>query len=259
MPPPGLQPHTTTGATIVETSPGVWRLAIPVGGKGSYRLAQLDDYCAKPRREFAWRPGFFLELQARCSAADLPGTWGFGLWNDPFSMSILSGAGALRLPALPNAAWFFFASPPNHLTLRADLPANGNLGACFQSPLIPPPLLLLGALFLPCILIPPFMRLMRRLGSKIVRQDALALSLDPCQWHTYRLELHADHVCFQVDAGAVFRSTTVPNGPLGLVLWIDNQYAALPPTGRLRYGTLPTPDDAWIELRGLDWGGIEGL
>ena len=42
-----------------------------------------------------------------------------------------------------------------------------------------------------------------------------------------------------------------PNGPLSLVIWVDNQYAALPPRGRLRYGTLPNPEPAWLEIREL--------
>jgi hypothetical protein len=35
------------------------------------------------------------------------------------------------------------------------------------------------------------------------------------------------------------------------VIWIDNQYAALPPTGRLSFGALPNPQPAWIEISDL--------
>jgi hypothetical protein len=39
---------------------------------------------------------------------------------------------------------------------------------------------------------------------------------------------------------------------LGLVLWIDNQYAAFPPTGRLRIGSLLNPESAWLELADVE-------
>ena len=253
-----LRPHLTPGAAVQKMEHGGWRLEIPPGDKGEYRLAQLDDYSRLPRRDFAWRPGFRLQLQARASAAVLPGTWGFGLWNDPFSMGVLSGTGILRLPALPNAAWFFFASPPNYLSLRDDLPAQGNLAAVFRSPRVPPLLLALGAPLLAVCLVPPVMRLLRRWGRRVIRQDAVDIALDPTAWHTYALQWLPGYVHFLVDGETVLQSAVVPRGPLGLVLWVDNQYAALPPSGRLGYGTLPTPEGAWVEVRELSWGRVNG-
>jgi hypothetical protein len=40
------------------------------------------------------------------------------------------------------------------------------------------------------------------------------------------------------------------------VLWIDNQYAALPPKGRLSFGTLPVPQPAWIEIADIKFSQI---
>lgn len=245
---PGLRPQLTNGSRISEIEPGVWRLGIPQGDHASYRLAQLDDYCQIPRKDFAWKAGVRLRLQARASSDPIPGTWGFGFWNDPFSMSLLSGVGALRLPALPNAAWFFFASPPNYLSLDDNLPAFGSLAATFRSYPLWPPLLFLGAPLLPFALAPPLMRVLRRLGQGIIHQDAVGLSLDATIWHTYQLDWEPHSVNFSVDGESVFHTTIVPYGPLGLVLWIDNQYAAIPPTGKPAYGRLPTPPDTWIEL-----------
>jgi hypothetical protein len=42
---------------------------------------------------------------------------------------------------------------------------------------------------------------------------------------------------------------------LGFVLWVDNQYAAFPPDGRIRFGSLENPEPAWIEVRNLSING----
>lgn len=246
-----LRANLTRGAQLSRLDGNTWRLAIPPGPAGRYRLAQIDDYSRLPRRAFRWRPPFSLELQGRASAAGLPGTWGFGLWNDPFGMGLLSDGAALRLPALPNAAWFFFASPQNYLSLRDDLPAQGGLAAVFHAPPWPSPLLLPALLGLPLLALPPAVRRLRRLGRAWVSEAACALTLDPSLWHTYRLDWQPGQVRFQVDGAAVFATPLAPCGPLGLVLWVDNQYACVPPSGCVRYGMLPNPETAWIELRDL--------
>jgi hypothetical protein len=238
---------------VSETSPGLFRLQIPPGEAGTYRLAQLDDYRSKPRRDFPWTRGFVLQLMARSSRRVMPGTWGFGFWNDPFSMAILSGAGMLRLPNLPNSAWFFFSSPPNYLTLRDDLPVCGNLAVSYRSVHIPPGLLLLCAPILTFSLLPPIMRFMRQLASAIIIQDAVDLRLDPTKWHTYLIEVRDNQVKFRVNGSTVLNTVVVPLGPLGLVLWIDNQYAALPPSGKLKFGTLATPENSWIEFKEISY------
>jgi hypothetical protein len=246
-----LKSQLTPGAQIEEVRPGAWRLTIPAGPAGRYRLAQLDDYCATPRSSFPWSPPFEMSLRARSSVGTIPGTWGFGLWNDPFSMGLLSGSGLVRLPMLPNTAWFFFASEPNYLSLYDDLPAQGGLAGAFRSPLWPPALLALGAPALPLALLPPAARLLRRLARRVVRQATAALSIDPVRWHTYGLDWRSDAVRCLVDGNEVLRTGVSPLGPLGLVLWVDNQYAALPPSGRFRYGTLAASQPAWVEISDL--------
>jgi hypothetical protein len=247
----GLRPNLTPGARVLETGPGAWRLEMPAGPQGSYRLAQLDDYGATRRADFPRCAPLHLTLRARASTGVIPGTWGFGLWNDPFGMALLSGAEALRLPVLPNAAWYFFASPPNYLSLRDDLPAQGALAATFQSPRWPAALLVLSAPVLPLFLLPSTTRLLRRLGRRFVQQDALQLQLDPTDWHTYGLIWQEGSVEFLLDGKMILKTDVSPLGPLGLVIWVDNQYAALPPNGRLRFGTLLNPEAAWIELADL--------
>lgn len=214
---------------------------------GRYRLAQLDDYHRLPRRAFPWHPPLSLSLSALASQESLPGTWGFGLWNDPFGLAFLQGGG-LRLPALPNAAWFFFASPPNYLSLRDDLPAQGALAATFQSPGWPSILFLPAILLAPLLLIRPLVRGVRRLARRVVKQDTAALSINPMERHAYRIDCDIDRTTFFVDGSLVLETNVAPAGPLGLVIWVDNQYAALPPDGRLGYGTLPNPQPSWIEV-----------
>lgn len=245
------------GGRVIQNGPDAWRLEIPAGGAGPYRLAQLEDYTGRVRRDFPWQPPTSLSLRARASAEEIPGTWGFGLWNDPFVLAVGRGYDLVRLPTLPQAAWFFFASPPNYLSLRDDLPAQGALAATFRSAHLPTMLLPVAAPALPLAIFPPGARLLRRLARLFVRQDSLELAIDATQWHNYGLSWRGDKVIFQVDGKIFFQTGVVPHGPLGLVMWVDNQYAALPPDGRFRSGKLPTPPDTWIEIAGLqiDQGG----
>ena len=131
--------HVTQSPTsrVVRLADDAWRLEIPPNARAGYRLAQLDDHGGLRRSDFHWKPPLKMSLQARVSAPDIPGTWGFGLWNDPFSFLIAYGGGVPRLPALPEAAWFFHASPHNYLSLRDDLPGSGFLAATFHSKKVP--------------------------------------------------------------------------------------------------------------------------
>ena len=248
---PDLKPNLTRGAQVVEIENQGWHLEIPAGSKGSYRLAQLDDYRALPRRAFRWKPPLKLSLQARVSAQELPGTWGFGLWNDPFSFSMGLGGMAQRFPALPNAAWFFFASPHNYLSFRNDLPAQGFLAATFRSAAIPAPLLALASPILTLTVLPLAAQVVRWLLRRVVRQDATLVHTDVTGWHAYSLEWQAGRVRLCLDDVTILETNVAPRGPLSLVLWIDNQYAALPPRGRLAYGALVNQEAAWMEIRGL--------
>jgi hypothetical protein len=165
-------------------------------------------------------------------------------------MGFLVGRG-LRLPVLPNTAWFFFASPENHLSLLDDLPGNGALAATFRSPRWPSGLLLAGSPLLALLPVPASRRLLRRLLRKIIHQDAVSLKIDPSEWHGYCLQWENDEVRFQVDGKTVLRTGVMPLGPLGLVIWIDNQFAAFRPDGDLGYGTLAYESSAWIEIKEL--------
>lgn len=244
------------GAQVEPLGENHWRLSIP-GGKdppsgeaGQYRVAQLDDYRTRRRRDFLWLPPLSFSCEMRASGRDLPGTWGVGLWNDPFGFGIAQGAVRL-LPALPNTAWFFFASEPNYLSFRDDLPAVGQLAGVFRSPKLPLWIFVpVGIVLAPMLLIPAAAHWLRKIASHLIREDAARLMLDPQEWHHYQIDWAADQVRFLLDGEVMFETACVPQGPLGLVLWIDNQYAAWRPDGRLKYGTLEN-QSAWIEIRDL--------
>lgn len=230
---------------------GAWHLEIPASEQGGYRLAQLDDHGSHRRLDFLWKPPLKLSLQARVSAQTLPGTWGFGLWNDPFSVHMGLGGMAQRLPTLPDAAWFFNASPQNYLSFRDDLPAQGFLAATFKSKKVQALGLVLVSPILALTLIPVAAQAVRRILRSVTQQDAALIHTDVTEWHAYTLDWEAGQVRFSLDGADILRSNIAPNGPLSLVIWVDNQYAALPPRGRLRYGMLPNPEPAWLEIREL--------
>jgi hypothetical protein len=244
---------TKTGsAQVSDQGAAAWQLEIPAGPAGSYRVAQLDSYTGLSRSSFPHSAPFQMRLRARASSSRLPGTWGFGLWNNPFGMALLTGKEKQRLPALPNTAWFFFASPENYLSLRDNLPANGGLAGVFRSARLPAALLLLGAPALPLLLLPPAARLLRRAARLLVKEDSAEVSVQVEEWHTYELSWTGEGVSFQVDGNAIHSTSLTPLGPLGFVLWIDNQYAAMRPNGKMSFGTLPNPEPAWIEVEELE-------
>ena len=250
---PQLSPRHTPNARVEKLSDtsSHYRLSIPSGFSDSYRLAQLDDYANLPRQRFPHH-ALTLSLSARASSASIAGTWGFGLWNDPFEMSLGFGGNTFRLPAMPNAVWFFGASKENYLSFRdtgrgdpaPTLPANGFLAQTFRSPKFHPWLI-------PAGLALPFSRkLTRRLLGKVIHDDEVALSVDVTQWHRYRLDWSLKRVSFEVDEVQVFESAVSPNPPLGLVIWIDNQYAAFTPEGKISFGALEGKDE-WLEIKDL--------
>lgn len=248
-----LIPRHTTAASVEEISRDAshYLLSIPAGKADRYRLAQLDDYAKLSRGKFLLRSPVEVTLAARASSNSIPGTWGFGLWNDPFGMSLGFGGNPFRLPALPNAVWFFGASEESYLSFREVgrenlAPANGFLAQTFRAPKFHPALILAGATL-------PFSRIAtRRLLGKIIDDEGIRLSVDATQWHRYRLDWREGRVAFEVDDVQVFESSVSPHSPLGLVIWIDNQFAAFTPEGKIGFGVLENSEPAWLEVMDID-------
>ena len=293
-----MNERATQGAKVERTKDG-WRLGIQAGDSLGYRNAQLDDYSQLPRHKFPHH-SLTLSLRARASSISAAGTWGFGLWNDPFGMSLGLGFGGspFRLPALPNAVWFFYGSKENYLSFKSPSTllgfdtctapnavgckctgeksarttqpagvANGFMVQTFRSPKFHP-LLFLAGLALP---FSPLRETTRKLISKVIDEDGISLwsptaccrdmqeqapalqsqGVDVTQWHEYRLQWSPKRVLFYVDDALVFESPVSPNPPLGLVIWIDNQYAAFTPEGRISFGVLEG-EESWIEVENIE-------
>jgi hypothetical protein len=250
-----LIPRFTPGANLEEISDDhsrkAYRLSIPAGPANTYRLAQLDDYAKNKRSQFPLRAPISLSLSARASSESIPGTWGFGLWNDPFGLSLGFGGNPFRLPTLPNAIWFFSASKESYLSFKEDKPGRGFLAQTFRSPKFHP-------LLIPAGITLPFSRKKsRRLMGQVIREDGVDLRVGEqlitlTEWHRYKLDWREDQVLFEVDDVQVFESPVSPNSPLGLVIWIDNQYAAFTPEGNIGFGVLENPEPAWLEIKDID-------
>jgi hypothetical protein len=244
-----LTPRATPGALVTHAGSG-WRMEIPAGARGTYRLAQVDDYSRRPRRFFPHAPPLTVSLRARVSASSLPGTWGFGLWNDPFGLSLGFGGSPVRLPALPQAAWFFYGSPENSLSFQDTAPASGFFAGTFVSPRLPSLVLAPAVLALPLLTIRPLSRCLHRLAGKLIHQDGAPVHENVSSWHAYQIEWRSSLCRFCVDDIPVLETSLAPSAPLGLVIWIDNQYAAWGPDRRPGYGTLANPE-ACLEIASL--------
>jgi hypothetical protein len=226
--------------------PNPFKLHLPLCPTG-YTDAQIDD-CIGRRRHYPWRPGSQFTLRARFSheADRLVGTAGFGFWNAPF------GDPTVPWPALPQATWFFFGSPPNDLPLALAGPGQGWFAATLDAttwqairlaPLSPGVLLLnqVGGL--------------RRKIWPWVRQK-LQISFQPipetmAEWHEYQLVWRKSGCEFWLDGRLIHQTPFSPRGPLGFVCWIDNQFMVATPNGRFRWGTLPVTTPQFLEVEGL--------
>ncbi|MBN1536787.1 MAG: hypothetical protein JW908_08655 [Anaerolineales bacterium] len=246
-----LTPRTTPDAKVTPLHPCSWRLEIPDGEAGKYRLAQLDDYTNLPRKQLLWNPPVTISLEGRASSNHIPGTWGFGLWNDPFGVSFGVQGGSRKLPTLPNCAWFFRASPPNYLSIHDRAAGQGNLAAVFRSPHIPGMVLAPALIGFPLLFIPVISRMARKWAGSIIKQEAVDFPCDLREWHTYKIVWEACGVSFLVDSRMVFQTPLTPNTPLGMVIWVDNQYAFWRPDGKIGWGTLSNQEPAWIEIRNV--------
>jgi hypothetical protein len=85
------------------------------------------------------------------------------------------------------------------------------------------------------------------LAGQFIHQDGVLLQPVVTDWHAYSITWLCEACEFQIDGQTVLKTPISPQPPLGLVIWIDNQFAAWDPQGHLASGTLDNPA-AWLEL-----------
>jgi hypothetical protein len=249
------------GGGALEPTGSTLRFVTDGASTRRYADAQIDDYQGLPRRGFLWQPPLRLTVRARfCHPASdlLQGTAGFGFWNDPF---LMTGA---RVPALPRAIWFFYASPPSNIKLDLSTPGWGWKAAAIDTqrpfslllaPLAPGAMLLMNLRPLYRVLWPPIQRAMKVSEVELAPEAGLRHYME--QWHTYTLDWGEERACFSVDGEGILQAPS-PRGPLGLVVWLDNQYLVATPWGRLRWGLLDIPDRQYMEMDTLSVEPIPG-
>jgi hypothetical protein len=248
---PNIEP-LEIGGGLVEPQPSGWRMTLPPIPAG-YADAQLDDYHGLPRAMLSWEPPVRLQIRARAHPTMPLGTLGFGFWNDPFTVSLGQGGTARRLPSAPQAAWFFYGSPPNDMALANGVPGHGWKASVLRSVNIPSLLLLPGAAIAAVLgLIPVIRGPVMRLARRFVHAQEKLLPSELSEWHEYRLDWNIDGVAFWVDGKLELLTDIEPRPPLGLVIWIDNQYAVASPQGGFRFGTLKTETTQWLEIESLE-------
>jgi hypothetical protein len=233
------------GQGSLERGDAVLRFVNADTSSGEYTNAQIDDYQGLSRGQFPWRPPLDLTVRAYFSHAqgELRGTAGFGFWNDPFLMT------ESRVPTLPRAVWFFYASPPSDMKLDLGTPGRGWKATTIDA--LRPVSLPLALLAPPAVLLMNVPSLYRALWPTIqralnVRETPLSVTMS--DWHTYTLAWRAERTTFSVDGEVVLDGAPSPRGPLGFVMWLDNQYMILKPWGRFGWGLLDAPGRQWLAV-----------
>lgn len=246
---PELRPYEIGGGQVKAGA--VNNLILPAR-REQYANAQLDDHRHLPRGEFSWQPPVRLELRARCSHAAPLGTLGFGFWNDPFAISLGQAGAARRLPAAPQALWFFYGSPPNDMSFVNGVAGHGWKAASLRTPRLPSWLLALPAGVAAALSALPLLR------RPVIRAAKAAVTAAECelpaaldQWHHYRLDWNQDGARFWVDDELVLAAPQPPAGRLGFVAWIDNQYAVVTERSGLKFGVLSTDQEQRLDLAEL--------
>src|SRR5260370_9604877 len=244
--------QTCIGRGSLQITNSTLRMAFASASQGQYTDAQIDDYSGRARSAFPWRPPLRMEVRARSSlpaatqnstsesTGILQGTAGFGFWNYTFSIR-----GDILM--LPEAVWFFYASPPSNMELVPGIPGWGWKAQVVHS--MRPAAL---AATVPMAVTTVFGLLTgetRPAGhwmQKLSGAYEAVLTVEMTDWHAYTLEWQPDEATFFVDDKLVLRAQNPPTRPLGFVAWLDNQYAIATPRGILRFSTV-TSGPQWFE------------
>jgi hypothetical protein len=149
------------------------------------------------------------------------------------------------------------ASEPNYLSIHDNAAGQGNLAGVFRSPHIPGMALAPTLVGFPLLFIPVISRMIRKWAGTIIKQEAMNFPCDFRDWHRYQIVWNESQVCFSVDDQSVLHTQLTPNGPLGMVIWIDNQYALWTKEGRIGMGTLLNRNRRGSSYKDLQLGVLE--
>ncbi|MEM7132409.1 MAG: hypothetical protein AAF702_39265 [Chloroflexota bacterium] len=176
----------------------------------------------------------------------IAGTAGFGFWNDPFMMT------GRRSPTLPRALWFFYSSSPSDMQLAYGIQGWGWKAAVIDC-LRPPFYLLLPTAPIGVLLMHSQLlyRLLWPIAQRAMHVQEKLLSHPMELWHHYELEWLPNEVKFWIDGELVFYTSCAPRGPLGLVIWLDNQFMIVRPTGVIRSGLVANEERERLEISNL--------
>jgi len=235
---------TRADAEIVEQQGVLLKLNPTDKTNLNYSNAQLDDYPKISRAEFPNRPPLRLRLRARFhfQGEQPKGTAGFGFWNDPFLMT------EPRPATLPKALWFFYSSKESKLALAQGIANHGWKMAAMDAwrpaflaliPTLP--------LSLPLMWLPWFQKKLWPIAQRAMRCHEKEISHDLKSWHDYELVWGEQQSEFWIDQELQF-SVPSPKGPLGLVIWMDNQYMQIDPRAVMKHGNLVLEHEQCLEI-----------
>jgi hypothetical protein len=238
----GWKATASEGASLVEFEDG-WDFILAESGE-KYANAQLDDYRDIKRKYFLNTDNLSLEADICWGDQDLVGTSGMGFWNDPFLMT------GWRWPSLPVVAWFMMTGRDSNMKVGNE---NGSglkaqvISAWSWSFFLRLPLLLLGLV------------LGRFLGrnffldnfSRGIGLSEKTLSQGQSGWRNFRIDWTESGVEFFVDQKSVLRHSRPLTGPLGLVIWQDNQWLKFDPRQGVRWGTSKLDGSQTMKIRNI--------
>jgi hypothetical protein len=223
--------QTGTG-TVVRRLRALHLTLIPGEDPNAYHNAQITEY-VPDKLNFQCQPPLRMSVKAYSSLHpnNLKGTAGFGFWNHPFEPG---KKGFSR----PQALWFFFAAPPNNMALAKGVPGSGWKAATFDAKRW---LFALLAPFAPIgVLLMRSQRLYNALwgiGQRAIGVSEVLLDSELLNGEQeYVLEWRKDGATFMVNGNVVHQTDQVPQGTLGFIAWMDNQYRVITPQGAFSGG-----------------------
>ena len=98
---------------------------------------------------------------------------------------------------------------------------------------------------------PGIRRPIMRTARRAFKASERLLEIPLHDWHRYEIRWEPLCAQFLVDGNLALEATNPPQGPLGFVAWIDNQYLIASPEGGFRFGTMPISERQWLDLSNI--------